>query len=245
LIETERLESSAQLPWVRREHEARFRFASRFVPGRLVVDCACGEGAGLPYFTAAGAAKVIAFDCSMDALRLSQRKVDRGVSLVLADGCRLPLRNDSVEVFVSLETIEHVVNDRGFLDEAARVLAPTGTFICSTPNRIVSNPGLEANGRPASEFHVREYARDEFAALLGTYYSSVELYGQNPSPFWQVRSLGVLGRLTFPLLLTRARQLTKLRFLLPWRWREQEVQPIASNCDYEYIVAVCTKPKRR
>jgi 2-polyprenyl-3-methyl-5-hydroxy-6-metoxy-1,4-benzoquinol methylase len=241
LIETERLESLAPLPWVRREHEARFRFASRLVRDRLVVDCACGEGRGLSYFATAGAAKVIALDCSIDALRHATRcAVNGDLTFLLADGCRLPLRSQSIEVFVSLETIEHVVNDRAFLDEAARVLAPAGVFVCSTPNRVVSNPGLGQGERPASKFHVREYARNEFATLLGGYFSSVRLYGQNPSPLWQVRVLGALGRLTSPAVLTRIRQMTKLRFLLPWRWQEQEVQPMAPECDYEYIVAVCS-----
>lgn len=243
MIETERLEADSQLPWVRREHEARFRFAARYVSDRLVVDCACGEGASVPYLTAAGAAKVIAFDCSMDALQRARKQPAGRVSLVLADGCSLPLQNACVDVFVSLETIEHVENDHALLMEAARVLSRTGTFVCSTPNRIVSNPGLGQRGRPASRFHIREYAQDEFADLLRTFFSSVELYGQNPSPVWQVRLLGALGRLTSPLLVTRARQMTKMRFLLPRRWREHEVNLMVPGFNYEYIVAVCSKPK--
>lgn len=242
LIETERLESVAALPWVRREHEARFRFASQFVRDRLVVDCACGEGAGVAYFTRARAARVIALDRSLDSLRrATHRSAEGRLSFVQADGCVLPLRSKSVEVFVSLETIEHLEADRAFLGEVARVLAPEGLLVCSTPNRIVSNPGLQQGGRPASRFHIREYACDEFADLLRSYFSSITLYGQNPSPRWQVRALGAIGQLTSSLMLTRVRQLSKLRFLLPWRWQEQEVQPMAPGCDYEYIVAVCSK----
>src|SRR5206468_782073 len=58
----------------------------------------------------------------------------------------IPLPDASVDVAVSFETIEHIVNPARFVREAKRVLARTsGIFIVSTPNRPVYNRNGERN----------------------------------------------------------------------------------------------------
>ena len=48
---------------------------------------------------------------------------------------------------VAFEVIEHLENWRGFLREARRVLAPTGQFIVSTPNKLYYTESRGARGR--------------------------------------------------------------------------------------------------
>jgi 2-polyprenyl-3-methyl-5-hydroxy-6-metoxy-1,4-benzoquinol methylase len=44
-IEAERITSSRFFPpWIVHEHQARYEFASGFCRGKVVIDCACGEG---------------------------------------------------------------------------------------------------------------------------------------------------------------------------------------------------------
>ena len=46
-VESERfLPEETTPPWIRAEHMARFEFASEFVKGATVLDCACGSGVG-------------------------------------------------------------------------------------------------------------------------------------------------------------------------------------------------------
>ncbi len=54
---------------------------------------------------------------------------------VRADACaRLPFRNASFDVVLSMEGIEHFENQTGFVRECARVLRPGGWLLLTTPN---------------------------------------------------------------------------------------------------------------
>ena len=167
-FQRERLQADAFVPsWVRHEHHARYAFASGYCGGKAVVDCACGDGAGSAVFAGAGAASVRAFDASEETIAGARARAEgSNVHFAVAPAGRLPLQDACADVYVCLETIEHVEDDKALLSEAARVLKPDGIFLCSTPNRIVTNPGMSAGDKPWNRFHVREYSRGEFAGLL-------------------------------------------------------------------------------
>ena len=55
------------------------------------------------------------------------------LSFQSADCLHLPAPNHFADLFVSLETIEHLMDDDAFLREVVRVLKPDGIFICSGP----------------------------------------------------------------------------------------------------------------
>ena len=80
----------------------------------------------------------------------------------------LPFEDDSFDYVVSFQVIEHISNDKRFVDEIRRVLRPGGKFIVSTPNRPMS---LTRN-----PWHVREYRPEQLRALLSAF-SSVEELG--------------------------------------------------------------------
>ena len=72
---------------------------------------------------------------------------------------------------VSFETIEHVTDAERALAELARVLAPGGLLVISTPNTdeyLVDN-----------EFHTREFSHEEFVAFLEQRFPSVRLLYQH------------------------------------------------------------------
>ena len=153
-------------PWVRHEHVARYAFASRYVQGKRVIDCACGDGVGSARFLEAGASDVSAFDVSAPAIQEAEAcHPSAKLRFQVADALRLPLPDGSADVYVALETLEHIACDGAFLDEAVRVLTPAGCFICSTPNRTVTNPGTSLADPPRNPFHVREYAQEELLEL--------------------------------------------------------------------------------
>ena len=104
-----------QPSWLRHEHLERYRFASQFVNDRTVVDCACGDGTGTRLLAQAGAKRVHAFDRSPEALAMARKTTARThAELELTAANSLPLPNGSVDVYVSLETIEHVDEVSGF-----------------------------------------------------------------------------------------------------------------------------------
>ena len=70
--------------------------------------------------------------------------------------------------------IEHLSEQAQVLDEIARVLRPEGVLIISTPDRRAQ----AESGAPDNPFHARELSREEFAALLGTQFPNLALWGQ-------------------------------------------------------------------
>ena len=196
-IEKERLSAKMSMPgWVWQEHNARYNFASKFVLGKTVIDCACGSGVGTNFFIESGAKQIDAFDLSETAVTEAIRRYGHAnVSFRVGSALKLPLDNDSSDVYISLETIEHLKEDEFFLAEVKRVLKPGGIFICSTPNRIVTNPGKSIDCQPCNKFHVREYSQAEFTSLLKKHFSKVELFGQNPNNKLEIKLLGLVGNL--------------------------------------------------
>ena len=241
----ERLSEVSWVPrWVRWEHDARYAFAGQFVNGYVVVDCACGEGRGSWSLAHAGASRVEAVDVSAAAVAHAQSHYHAPVlSFWCADALTLPITTAFADVVVCLETLEHLLDDRRFLAEACRVLKPSGLFICSTPNRTVTNPGTTLADPPWNRFHQREHARSDLTELLSSAFGQIDWYGQNPCSAARIQSMRRLAACGSPSLAVWAMRLWKLpRFL--WdapAWHV--VHPLRPHVEYEYVVAVCRSPR--
>jgi len=244
-IVRERLGSHACPVWVHHEHEARWQFAAEMVAGKVVVDCASGVGKGSFLFGSLGAAHVHAFDLSDDAVQATAERCKTllNVTVRQASGLSLPLESSSVDLFVSFETIEHIDDDRGFLEEVARVMKPEGIFLCSTPNRTTSMPGKTLADPPWNPYHVREYDQVEFAALLGAKFANIEMLGQNPRPAWQVGLLASLGKVLPGNLGGRLNSALKLPRFLYDRLGHHVVEAIPPGAAPEFLVAICRNVK--
>jgi len=231
-------------PWTRLEHEARYDFAARFVAGKRVVDCACGTGIGSLVFAARGALEVRAIDSSEEAL-IEGRKASPPSNLhfVSGDATRIPLPDNFADVFISLETIEHVEDDTAVVEEAFRVLKPGGTFICSTPNREITNPGTSLTDAPWNPHHVREYNLEEFRARLESRFETVEICGQNPVPLPYVRLMQCLTRATSPTWAVKINKLLKCRWFLMASPPHHAVRRVAAGKSFEFYVLVCRRPQ--
>jgi ubiquinone/menaquinone biosynthesis C-methylase UbiE len=174
-------EAHARVFW---EHIARYRFAKDFVRGKRVLDIACGEGYGAAALAKAGASSVVGVDLSAEICDHARRKY--GLDARPGDAQAIPLPDQSIDVVVSFETIEHVDDPTAFVRECARVLVPEGELIISTPNR----PVYSTEGRQ-NPFHRLEFDEPEFVELLRRRFRSVALYTQFPqsAAWWSYRSL--------------------------------------------------------
>jgi SAM-dependent methyltransferase len=231
-------------PWVRHEHEQRYLFASQYVRGKTVVDCACGTGIGTYRFAQAGAQSVIAVDKHLPAETCAQQAgMCDGVSFVQADATALPLPDGIADVFISLETIEHLERARDFLREVCRVLRSNGLLVVSTPNRAVTNPGKGLNDKPWNQHHVREYSQSEFTELLQSFFGRVDLFGQTRASRLFLRVLATVGGWSSGHAMVRLRQFLKLPSLFCDRASWHDVRPQGQGDLYEYLVAVCAGKK--
>ena len=116
-----------------------------------------------------------------------------------------------------------------------------GYFLCSTPNRKVTNPGKKLIDKPANIFHVREYDEKEFTDLLEKYFEKVEIFGQNPNLRAKTAALYFLGKFLPLNLATRLHQSLKLLAHFFRNESYYEVRGKKKGLDYEYLTAVCTK----
>jgi SAM-dependent methyltransferase len=228
-------------PWVWAEHIARFQFAATMLTGKRVIECACGSGFGTRYLAAGGACEIRAFDVSQSDVANARREVSlETVTFEVADGRDLPCPSGWADVYVALETIEHIDDDDAFLREATRVLRPGGLFLCSTPNRQVTNAGSRLSDKPVNPFHVREYSESEFVALLQRHFRELELHGQNPCRGNRVKGLTALARMISPRIAARANSALKLPRYVRDMNAVHPVEHVDKRFTYEYLVCVCS-----
>ncbi len=156
--------------YVVRQHIMRYVFASNYVKDKVIVDVACGTGYGSHYLALQGARYTIAIDLDIRALLIANKYYSTSnLDYVCGDAKYLPLRSDSIEVFISFETIEHLDKPTLFINEITRTLKPSGTLIISTPNkRWTMHP----------PYHLHEFYPDEFYKLLKGYFAQIERYAQ-------------------------------------------------------------------
>jgi ubiquinone/menaquinone biosynthesis C-methylase UbiE len=164
------------------EHIYRYRFAAGCARNRRVLDIACGEGYGTRALIEAGAARAIGVDISADACAHARRRY--GVDARVGSAEAIPLPDRAIDLVVSFETIEHVSRPHVFLDECARVLAPGGLVIVSTPNRSVYRRSVD------NPFHCSEMDEEEFRNAVGQRFVQVEVFSQRPmtAAWWSPRS---------------------------------------------------------
>ena len=99
-------------------------------PGRRVLDVGCRAGALTQAYLEGN--EVVGIDVDRDALSEAAKL---GVRTVWADAQRrLPFSEESFDVVVAGEVLEHLANPGALLAEAYRVLRPGGTLVGSIPN---------------------------------------------------------------------------------------------------------------
>lgn len=170
------------------EHIQRYAFAARWMaPAGRVLDAGCGVGYGAAFLADRGASRVVAVDCSAEALAMGRRDFARPGIEWMEDDCQTlshAAAHGPFDLIVNFENLEHLQEPEGFLRAAQGLLAPDGVLITSTPNRIgVSRlRGLRLNAPSTNPFHSQEYSTEEFRALLAPYFAQVEMHQQTLDP---------------------------------------------------------------
>ncbi len=157
------------------EHWHRYAFALDLARGKRVLDAACGEGYG-SNLLAGVAENVIGIDISDEAISHARSRYGSRGNLEFrgGDAAQLELPDNSVDVVVSFETLEHLHAQEQLIAGFARVLADDGILLISSPDKHAYS---EVAGF-RNEFHVRELYREEFLELLRPHFKAIRLYGQ-------------------------------------------------------------------
>lgn len=149
--------------WFRR-HETVYLALAPACAGAVVVDAGVGEGYGAALL-ASSARRVLALELDPAVAGHVAARYPQ-VATVRADLQAFPVGTGSVDAVVTLQVIEHLGDQPGFLAECARVLRPGGRLHCATPNRLTFSPGAGPDDRPLNPFHTRELTGAELAGLV-------------------------------------------------------------------------------
>jgi SAM-dependent methyltransferase len=159
------------------EHVARYMFAARLARGKRVLDAGCGAGYGSAEL-ALTAQSVTGLDRAAEALDFARAHYQLpNLFFERASCAALPHPGGAFDLVVAFEVIEHLEDWRGFLLEARRVLAPTGQFIVSTPNKLYYAESRGAAG--ANPFHVHEFGFEELRTELTRVFPHVSMFLEN------------------------------------------------------------------
>jgi SAM-dependent methyltransferase len=130
-------------------HIVRYSLAAQFVrPGDTVLDCASGLGYGTAILASlSGGAAFIGVELDEATVEYARVNYGRaGVTYHAGDASNLKdLPDSSIDVVVSMETIEHVHDWHAALREFHRVLKPDGRLVASVPDRWVDETGNDPN----------------------------------------------------------------------------------------------------
>jgi ubiquinone/menaquinone biosynthesis C-methylase UbiE len=156
------------------KHLFAYKFAKEYLrPDSLVLEVGCGEGYGASYLS--DKLKMVAIDVDRDIIERAKIKyVHSAINFMVYDGINLPFNDDYFDAVISFQVIEHIKDDKKYIQEIYRVLERDGVFIVTTPNKRYR---LGFRQRPWNVFHIREYNAKELKSLLKTQFTQVELKG--------------------------------------------------------------------
>ena len=152
------------------EHMVRYKAALDFIDQRVVLDIASGSGYGTKLL-AEKAKYVYGVDVDVDSVEYSNREfAGKNIEFLVGDAVKIPLEDNSVDVVVTFETIEHVKKYEIFLKEIDRVLKKDGLLLISTPNSLEFSEG--------NHFHLHEFEYKELIGLLKPTFEYIDSYFQ-------------------------------------------------------------------
>jgi O-antigen biosynthesis protein len=159
------------------EHVVRYSLAAQLASGRDVLDAGCGVGWGTEMLLNGGASSAHGVDIDEEAVANATARAP-GASFRVGDLRSLPFPDDSFDLVVCFEAIEHVDGYERVLDELVRVLrADGGLLLVSSPN-----PRVYPAGNP---YHFRELTPEELRDAVAQRLPQVEPWHQ----FAQVASV--------------------------------------------------------
>ena len=159
---------------IKTEHFHRYYFTLPLIKNKKVLDIASGEGFG-SYVMAGYAQKVIGVDIDKQTIKHAKSNYQKdNLEFKTGDCKEIPVENNSIDVIVSFETIEHHPYHTEMLQEFKRVLKDDGVLVISSPNKL-NYSDLKNYKNP---FHVKELYKEEFIHLLNEYFKNTEVLGQ-------------------------------------------------------------------
>ena len=150
------------------EHLHRYAIVKDLVIGKDILDIACGEGYGSNLLSDY-ANSVIGIDISSEAVNHAASKYKKD-NLRFQHGSTLfiDLPELSIDIVISFETIEHLVEHDTMLQQIKKILKTNGVLIISSPDK----KNYSDIPRYVNPFHLKELYKSEFESLIKKYFDN-------------------------------------------------------------------------
>ncbi len=122
-----RAENKTKLPWIKSEISKHYENLNSL----KVLDVGCGAGFATNYL-AEYCGELTGIDLAAGALNTAKKFGTYPVDYILADARKLPFENDTFDVVICLDFLEHVTEPEQIVQQIAKVLKPGGLFFYHT-----------------------------------------------------------------------------------------------------------------
>jgi len=112
----------------------RYIWASSFCEGKDTVEVACGSGYALN-FLKEKCATIEAGDFSAAIVKIAKQNTLESIDILQFDACKMPYQNNSKDIIIIFEAIYYLDDFTSFINEAERVLRPSGQILIATANK--------------------------------------------------------------------------------------------------------------
>lgn len=172
--ESERMVSGFSLEVVEHDHLERYKLVLEYSNNKSVLEVACGTGYGSYLIATKGSAQhVFACDISEQAIRYaSHRFKNEKINFLVQNAEKLTFDRE-FDLVISFETIEHLTDYDGFLQNIRRCLKINGLFIISTP---IADKDIIDN--PSNPYHTREWGFKYFQEMISKFFLIEKIYTQ-------------------------------------------------------------------
>lgn len=160
-------------------HVQRYTAALPYVrPNDVVLDVACGLGYGSALiWDGSMASKVIGVDITSYSVNYAEAnyKLNRpGLEFYEDDAQSLSfLEENSIDLIISMETVEHLIEPEVFFSRAQRLLKPGGRIMLSIPNEWV-----DENGEDPNPYHYHVFNLEKITNLVSEYFDIEKRFGE-------------------------------------------------------------------
>jgi SAM-dependent methyltransferase len=211
----------------RERTEENYRFASRFVSGKTVLDIGGGTGIGHDLLMAAGAASILTLDREV---KPTQPTRDERVRAVRGDFLTHSFAETQFDVILCLGTFFYLQDSAAALARMDTLLSPVGTLVINCINQHLIRRYFAMPLEAIDDKFSAAYDESGFRDLLRRQFrTDPSLYVQQPVSVSRTLA-GTLGFWLIPFT---------------WPWHRHPVMPRPPGTEGMYVYAVVTKTGQR